>query len=219
MSSRLAGIGMTSSRTRERLLTRLQQQGIRNERVLQAMRTVPRHIFVDEALASRAYEDSALPIGYAQTISRPFTVAQMTEVVLAGEPENVLEIGTGSGYHTAILASVVPRVFTVERILPLQQRARERIAEIGLRNVRFKHDDGQMGWLQHAPFDAIVVAAASPDIPIPLLEQLSLHGRLIMPTGDASRQVLSLVTHTENGYVQQTISGASFVPLVHGVTR
>ncbi|MDH4273491.1 MAG: protein-L-isoaspartate(D-aspartate) O-methyltransferase [Gammaproteobacteria bacterium] len=217
MNSRLLGIGMTSSRTRERMLRRLQEQGIADERVLQAMRKAPRHIFVDEALGSRAYEDSALPIGFGQTISRPYTVAKMTELVLAIQPRSVLEVGTGSGYQTAVLAQVMEQVYTVERILALQQRARERLAELGMRNVRYKHDDGQTGWPQHAPYDAILVAAASPEVPIPLLQQLAMHGRLIMPTGDATHQVLSLVVRTPEGFEQQTLSAASFVPLVHGV--
>ncbi|MEK6748238.1 MAG: protein-L-isoaspartate(D-aspartate) O-methyltransferase [Pseudomonadota bacterium] len=219
MSIRLQGIGMTSSRTRERMLLRLQKQGIIDERVLDAMRHIPRHIFVDEALASRAYEDSALPIGYAQTISRPFTVAKMTEILLSSQPHSVLEIGTGSGYQTAILATTIDHVYTVERIFSLQQRARERVAELGLRNVRFKHDDGQTGWVQHAPYDAILVAAASPEIPAALLQQLAINGRLIMPTGEGTHQVLSLVVRTSDGFEQQNLSTASFVPLVHGVKR
>src|SRR5579871_1094833 len=170
---RFSGIGMTSARTRERLVQRLREQGIANLSVLDRIRNVPRHIFVDEALSSRAYEDTALPIGFGQTISQPYIVARMTEALLEGGPlDKVLEIGTGCGYQTAVLAPLVGRVFTIERIEGLQQRARQRLRELGIRNVRFRHGDGAQGWKTQAPFDGVIVAAAPLAIPETLVEQL-----------------------------------------------
>src|SRR5579872_2663019 len=163
---RIAGIGMTSARTRDRLVQRLREQGISNAAVLERIRNVPRHIFVDEALGSRAYEDTALPIGFGQTISQPYIVARMTEALLeGGEVGNVLEVGTGCGYQTTVLAPLVDRIYTIERIEPLMQRARERVKELGIRNVRFRFGDGILGWKAHAPFDGILVAAAPLTVP------------------------------------------------------
>src|ERR1700724_1448664 len=188
---RLAGIGMTSARTRDRLVQRLRDQGIANLAVLDRIRNVPRHIFVDEALGSRAYEDTALPIGYGQTISQPYIVARMTEALLeAGAAENVLEVGTGCGYQTAVLAPLVARLYTIERIEPLLVRARERLKELAIRNVRFRHGDGTLGWKAHAPFDAILVAAAPLTVPEALIRQLKVGGRLVVPIGSEGGQQL-----------------------------
>src|SRR5580698_5436032 len=179
---RFAGIGMTSARTRDRLVQRLRDQGIANLAVLDRIRNLPRHIFVDEALASRAYEDTALPIGFGQTISQPYIVARMSEALLEGGPlAKVLEIGTGCGYQTSVLAPLVGRIYTIERIAALQKRARERCAELMIRNVRFRHGDGSLGWRAQAPFDGILVAAAPLTIPEALASQLALGGRLIVP--------------------------------------
>lgn len=211
------GIGMTSQRTRERLISRLQEQGIRNSQVLEVIRNTPRHIFVDEALASRSYDDTALPIGFGQTISQPYIVARMTEVIVETGPCNkVLEVGTGSGYQTAILARIAHQVFSVERIGELQQRARQRLKELHLHNVRLRHVDGQMGWIEHAPFDAIVVTAAPLEIPTALLDQLAVGGRLIAPVGPSGRQELVLVTRTEDGFHRMVLEEAAFVPLLSG---
>lgn len=220
------GIGMTSQRTRERLIQRLQEEGIRNMALLEVMRSTPRHIFVDEALASRAYEDTALPIGHGQTISQPYIVACMTEALIGSNPgaprlAKVLEIGTGSGYQTAILAKLVEQVYSVERIDPLIKLARRRFSELGLRNIRLKHDDGTLGWLDYAPYDGIVVTAAPPEVPIALLEQLAIGGRLIIPVGPLAgsggrAQTLLRFTRTAEGYQQDILDAVSFVPLVPG---
>ncbi|OGI47284.1 MAG: protein-L-isoaspartate O-methyltransferase [Candidatus Muproteobacteria bacterium RBG_16_65_34] len=211
------GIGMTSLRTRERLIQRLREEGIADERVLEAIRKVPRHLFIDEALASRAYEDTALPIGYGQTISQPFIVAKMTEALLSdGPPHKVLEVGTGSGYQTAVLSQLVPEVYTVERIEPLFKLARKRLRELGCRNVRFKLSDGSWGWAEHAPFDAVIVTAAPNEIPQPLLEQLAVGGRMVIPVGGASMQELLQVRRTEQGYTHERLELVNFVPLVVG---
>src|SRR5580658_10446321 len=198
---RMSGIGMTSARTRDRLVQRLRDQGIANPAVLDRIRNVPRHIFVDEALGSRAYEDTALPIGFGQTISQPYIVARMTEALLEGGPlARVLEIGTGCGYQTAVLSPLVTTLFTIERIAPLMERARERIKELGLRNVRFRHGDGSVGWKALAPFDGILVAAAPLSVPQALLEQLQLGGRLVVPVGPETRQELVRVTRREHKF-------------------
>src|ERR1700680_1922503 len=174
---RLSGIGMTSARTRDRLVQRLREQGITNLAVLDRIRNVPRHIFVDEALGSRAYEDTALPIGFGQTISPPYIVARMTEALLqTGLAGNVLEVGTGCGYQTAVLAPLVARLYTIERIEPLLERARLRLKELGMRNVRLRHGDGTLGWKAHAPFDGILVAAAPLTVPEALIRQLRIGG-------------------------------------------
>jgi len=217
MSADLRGIGMTSQRTRDRLSQRLKDAGIQDERVLGVMREIPRHIFVDEALASRAYEDSALPIGFGQTISQPFIVARMTEAVLANlSPKRVLEVGTGSGYQTAVLASLVDEVFSVERILGLQQQARSRLSRLKLGNLRYKHNDGSWGWPEHAPYDGILVTAAPETVPDALLAQLAEGGRLVIPAGPSEQQQLLLYTRQGNEFHQQFLDWVSFVPLIKG---
>lgn len=211
------GIGMTSQRTRARLIDRLREQGVNNRQVLEAIANTPRHIFVDEALGSRAYDDTALPIGFGQTISQPYTVAKMTETVLETGPyDKVLEVGTGSGYQTAILAQLVPQVFSVERISGLLTKARRRMRELQLHNVRMKHFDGYMGWAENAPYDVIIVTAAPEDVPEELLEQLRLGGRLICPVGPNGKQRLTLLTRRENGYEREVLDAVSFVPLLPG---
>ena len=214
---RHTGIGMTSARTRERLIQRLMEQGIQNPQVLDRIRSVPRHVFVDEALASRAYEDTALPIGFGQTISQPYIVARMTEALLeAGPAENVLEVGTGCGYQTAILAPLVARVYSIERIEPLLARARERLKELGIRNVRFRHGDGALGWKAHAPYDGILVAAAPLTVPEALIKQLRPGGRLIVPVGPEGEQELVRFTRREQRVERETLGAVAFVPLVGG---
>jgi protein-L-isoaspartate(D-aspartate) O-methyltransferase len=216
---RLTGIGMTSARTRDRLVQRLREQGIANLAVLDRVRNVPRHIFVDEALGSRAYEDTALPIGFGQTISQPYIVARMTEALLeAGVPDNVLEVGTGCGYQTAILAPLVARVYTIERIEPLLARARLRLKELGIRNVRFRHGDGTLGWKAHAPFDGILVAAAPLTVPEALIRQLRIGGRLIVPVGPEGEQELVRFTRREQRLERDSLGSVAFVPLVGGMT-
>ena len=214
---RLSGIGMTSARTRDRLVQRLREQGIANLAVLDRIRNVPRHIFVDEALGSRAYEDTALPIGYGQTISQPYIVARMTEALLeAGATDNVLEVGTGCGYQTAVLAPLVARLYTIERIEPLLVRARERLKELGIRNVRFRHGDGTLGWKAHAPFDGILVAAAPLTVPEALVRQLRVGGRLLVPIGPEGEQELVRFTRREQGVQRESIGAVAFVPLLGG---
>ncbi len=206
---------MTSRRTRDRLIQRLREEGIRDERVLEAIRNVPRHMFVDEALSSRAYEDTALPIGHGQTISQPYIVALMTQALLGGARlKKVLEVGTGSGYQTAVLASLVDEIYSVERLEPLMKLARRRLREIGCRNVHIKLSDGSWGWKEHAPYDGIIVTAAPAEVPSPLLEQLAPGGRLVIPVGGPSMQQLLLVQHTDKGLVQERLELVNFVPLV-----
>ena len=213
------GIGMTSQRTRERLIQRLMDQGITRFEVLEAIRSVPRHLFVDEALAHRSYEDTALPIGYGQTLSQPYVVARMSELALAqGRPEKVLELGSGSGYQTAILASLVGEICAIERIKPLLERARKQLRALRVRNVRLRHGDGLDGWDSEAPFDLILGAAAPERLPTQLLEQLAPGGRLILPVG-GERQQLTMVTATPEGYVEEVIEEVNFVPMVRGVSR
>ncbi|MES9967720.1 MAG: protein-L-isoaspartate(D-aspartate) O-methyltransferase [Sedimenticola sp.] len=212
------GIGMTSQRTRERLIQRLKDEGIRSRKVLGTIRNTPRHIFVEEALASRAYEDTALPIGHGQTISQPYIVARMTEVLLEDGPlDTVLEIGTGSGYQTAVLAQLVKRVYSVERISALQRQARMRFQEMNLRNIRLKHSDGGMGLPEYGPFDGIIVTAAPEGIPRALVEQLRPGGRMVLPIGTRQEQVLVKVTKTEQGYEKEILEQVVFVPLLGGV--
>jgi protein-L-isoaspartate(D-aspartate) O-methyltransferase len=214
---RMAGIGMTSARTRDRLVQRLREQGITNAAVLERVRNVPRHIFVDEALGSRAYEDTALPIGYGQTISQPYIVARMTEALLeAGEVGNVLEVGTGCGYQTAVLAPLVSHVNTIERIEPLSVRARQRLKELGIRNVRFRHGDGSLGWKAHAPFDGILVAAAPLTVPEALIKQLKVGGRLLVPIGQEGKQELVRFTRREQRVERESLGPVAFVPLLGG---
>jgi len=212
------GIGMTSQRTRDRLISRLREEGITDPAVLTVMRDTPRHIFVDEALASRAYEDTALPIGYGQTISQPYVVARMTEALLAGGPlRKVLEVGSGSGYQTAILAQLVESVYSVERIDGLIRWARHRFQQLRLRNIRLKYSDGSWGWPDYAPYDGILVTAAPEELPAALLEQLAVGGRLVIPVGaKGGDQVLKLVTRTAQGYEEQELEPVSFVPLIRG---
>lgn len=211
------GIGMTSARTRDRLVQRLKDNGIRSADVLDRIRNVPRHLFVDEALSSRAYEDTALPIGHGQTISQPYIVAKMTEALLDGfTGDKVLEIGTGCGYQTAVLSPLVKQIYSVERIPDLLRKTRLRLRELGVYNVQFRPGDGWEGWNKYGPYDGIIVAAAAPDLPQKLLDQLALGGRLIMPVGPPRAQDLVLITHLEDRYEQSSLGPASFVPLVHG---
>jgi len=213
----IRGIGMTSRRTRERLIQRLREKGIRDGDVLEVILDTPRHLFVDEALASRAYEDTALPIGHGQTISQPFVVARMTELLLAGgRPDRVLEVGTGCGYQTCVLAQLVPEVFTVERIEALLAQARRRFRSLRITNVRTKHSDGRWGWESMAPFDGILVTAAPEELPEALLKQLAVGGRLIMPLGAAGSQRLVAVERTGSAFEQVEYEPVSFVPLVGG---
>jgi protein-L-isoaspartate(D-aspartate) O-methyltransferase len=211
------GIGMTSARTRERLVQRLRDQGIQNEDVLEQIRNVPRHLFVDEALASRAYEDTALPIGLGQTISQPYVVARMTEALLDGfEGEKVLEVGTGCGYQTAVLAPLVKKIYTIERIPELLRRAKQRLRELDIYNVQFKPGDGWQGWPKYGPYDGIIVTAAPDEIPEKLLQQLAPGGRLIIPVGPTGVQDLVMITNCNDHYEQVSLGAVSFVPLVKG---
>ncbi len=216
MISRIQGIGMTSQRTRTRLVERLREEGIRHARVLDAIGQIPRHLFVDEALAHRAYEDTALPIGLGQTISQPYIVARMTEALLACQPRKVLEIGTGSGYQTAVLASLVEEVYTVERLEPLMKQARRCLRELGLRNVHFRVADGSAGWPEHAPYDAVLVTAAPREVPPALVEQLAIGGRLVIPVGGVGAQDLLVLERGESGVTTERIEQVAFVPLVAG---
>ncbi|HUX72841.1 MAG TPA: protein-L-isoaspartate(D-aspartate) O-methyltransferase [Steroidobacteraceae bacterium] len=218
--SKNCGIGMTSARTRERLILRLQEQGIGDARVLARIRNVPRHLFVDEALASRAYEDTALPIGFGQTISQPYIVACMTAALLgAAAPANVLEIGTGCGYQTAVLSPLVAQIYTIERIAPLLGRARRNLRSLKIRNVHFRHDDGSVGWAARAPFDGILVTAAAPAVPEALFAQLAVGGRLIAPVGPEGRQELMRYTKLEKSMERHSLGAVSFVPLLPGLQR
>ena len=212
------GIGMTSARTRDRLVQRLRDQGIRNEAVLEQIRNVPRHLFVDEALASRAYEDTALPIGLGQTISQPYVVARMTEALLDGfEGETVLEVGTGCGYQTAVLAPLVKKIYTIERIPELLRRARQRLRELDIYNVQFKPGDGWNGWPKYGPYDGIIVTAAPESVPPSLFEQLADGGRLVIPTGSRSGvQQLKLYTRKGDEVEEKDLELVRFVPLLGG---
>ena len=215
---------MTSARTRDRLIARLREQGITDEGVLAHMRTLPRHRFVDEALASRAYEDTALPIGFGQTISQPYVVALMTQSLIeagsgAGGMTRVLEIGTGCGYQTAVLAPFVQHIYSVERILPLAQRAQRTLREIGVHNVSIRYADGWHGWRSQAPFQGIIVAAAPEGVPRVLLEQLDEGGTLVIPVGRDSEQELVCITRSGDNYTRRTIARVSFVPFVPGMAQ
>jgi protein-L-isoaspartate(D-aspartate) O-methyltransferase len=208
---------MTSARTRDRLVKRLKEHGIRNEAVLNQIRNVPRHLFVDEALASRAYEDTALPIGQGQTISQPYVVARMTEALLSGlNGEKVLEIGTGCGYQTAVLSPLVKEIYSVERIPELLKRTRRRLRELDIYNVHFRPGDGWEGWPKYAPYDGIIVAAAASVIPEKLLQQLAPGGQLVIPIGPPGRQELTLVARKDDHFQQSSLGAVSFVPLVAG---
>jgi len=211
----IQGIGMTSSRTRERLVQQLRVEGISDEEVLAAIRTVPRHLLIDEALASRAYENTALPIGFGQTISQPYIVALMTQAVRAGRRlDKVLEVGTGSGYQTAVLARLATEVHSVERIEPLAKIARAALMRLGVRNVHIKVSDGSWGWPEHAPYDGILVTAAPADVPPALLEQLAPGARLVIPVGGPNVQELLVLQRTETGYARERLELVNFVPLV-----
>ena len=220
LSSRinLDGIGMTSQRTRERLLGRLMEQGITSMEVLDIMRSTPRHIFLDEALAHRAYEDVALPIGYSQTISQPYIVARMSEIVANSESlESVLEIGTGCGYQTAIISKIAKKVYTIERIKPLLDRARRNLKLLGIRNVEFRHGDGSLGWSENAPFDAIITTAAPQTIPDELYQQLSSKdGRLVIPVGGDDQQDLKHIVKSGDQIQIDNLESVRFVPLLTG---
>jgi len=217
MNGPLSGIGMTSQRTRARMIERLREQGIRDERVLAAMAAVPRHLFVEEALASRAYEDTALPLGFQQTISQPFVVARMIELLRGGrELGKTLEIGAGCGYQAAVLAQLASEVYAIERIAQLLARARTNLRHLRLPNVRLKHADGNLGLAEAAPFDTIIVAAAAPRVPRMLAGQLAVGGRMILPLGMAE-QSLCLIDRTAQGFSEQRLDVVRFVPLVAGV--
>lgn len=208
---------MTSQRTRERLLGRLMTQGIRNPKILDVIRTVPRHIFLDEALSHKAYEDVALPIGYGQTISQPYVVARMTEALLDSGPlDQVLEIGTGCGYQTAVMSQLAGKVYSVERIKPLLERARKNLKLLKIRNTELKHADGSLGWRECAPFDAIITTAAPQQVPEELLEQLKEGGRLIIPVGGDNVQELQLITRTQQEFKREVLDRVRFVPLLLG---
>ncbi|WP_417542913.1 protein-L-isoaspartate(D-aspartate) O-methyltransferase [Methylophaga thalassica] len=217
MKTDYRGIGMTSQRTRDRLIARLQERGIKNNEVLSVIREMPRHLFVDEALASRAYEDTALPIGHGQTISQPYIVAKMTEILLeAGPRQKILEVGTGSGYQTAVLSKLVERVYSVERISPLQNQARERFYQLKLNNIKLKHSDGNWGWEWYAPYDGIIVTCAPEHIPLELLKQLAPGGRLVIPVGTSQGQSLRVIDRQGDRYEETELDPVSFVPLLSG---
>lgn len=218
MVAEIDGIGMTSRRTRMRLIQRLREAGIADEQVLQAMSDTPRHIFLDEALSHRAYEDTSLPIGYSQTLSQPYIVARMTASLMRHKPRRILELGTGSGYQTAILAQLAERVFSVERIKPLQDRARERLRQLGFRNVMLKHADGGMGWPEQGPFDGILVTAAPREIPKELKDQLSDGGVIVAPIGEGTQMLVEMVRHGDR-FETTEIEPVRFVPLLGGVVR
>ncbi|MHB9119787.1 MAG: protein-L-isoaspartate(D-aspartate) O-methyltransferase [Burkholderiales bacterium] len=214
---KLSGIGMTSQRTRARMLDRLREQGVRDEEVLSVVGGIPRHIFVDEALSSRAYEGTALPIGFGQTISNPYTVARMTEILFAsGKLNKVLEIGTGCGYQTAVLSRLAREVYSVERIAPLLAKARKHLQELRISNVRLKHTDGGMGLPEVAPFDGIIMTAAATHVPQELLRQLAVGGRMVLPIG-GQEQRLVLIEHAGQEYRETTLETVKFVPLLSGV--
>ncbi|RBP31015.1 protein-L-isoaspartate(D-aspartate) O-methyltransferase [Marinobacter pelagius] len=218
MSAQLQGIGMTSRRTRMRLVQRLRESGIDSDRVLEIIGEVPRHIFLDEALAHRAYEDTSLPIGYGQTLSQPYIVARMTEILHHHGPARILELGTGSGYQTAVLSQLFEEVYSVERIKPLQDRARDRLRQLGVRNVLLKHADGGMGWPDRGPFDGIIVTAAPGDVPKELLAQLADNGVLIAPVGEETQVLVEVVRRGEH-FERRELEPVHFVPLLGGVIR
>jgi len=221
IQQQVQGIGMTSARTRERLVQRLTEKGVTNAEVLDRIRQVPRHVFVQEALSSRAYEDDALPIGYSQTISQPLIVAMMTQVLLEEEDgslrkmNKVLEVGTGCGYQTAVLAPLVGFVYSIERIAPLLQETRKRLSSLKVSNIRLRRDDGHRGWPGQAPFDGIIVTAAPIGVPEKLLEQLAVGGRLVIPVGEANNtQTLLRITRTESGFEEEKLGKVAFVPMI-----
>ena len=212
-----SGVGMTSRRTRERLVARLRNQGISDPSVLSAIRDTPRHLFVDEALASRAYEDTALPIGAGQSISQPYIVARATGTLLEGKRlERVLEVGCGCGYQAAVLSGLVNMVYGVERIASLVFRSREHLHHLGINNVRIRHGDGAFGWPEHAPYDGIIVSAASESVPPVLLEQLASGARLVIPLGSGESQALVCMERTEYGFERRHLEAVRFVPMIGG---
>ena len=208
---------MTSDRTRRRLIDQLREMGIVNESVLRIMQSLPRHAFVDEALASRAYENTALPINHGQTISQPYIVALMTQTLLNKPRANILEIGTGCGYQTAVLAPLCEKIVSVERIVKLHRQARDLLYDLAVRNVVFRHGDGFAGFEEFAPFDGILAAAVSEDVPPELIEQLAVGGRIVMPVGRDDHQVLIVIDKTESGLVQKEIEAVRFVPRLAGL--
>lgn len=219
----LQGVGMTSQRTRERLIQRLTEQGVTNLKVLDVIRNTPRHLFLDEALAHRAYEDTALPIGYGQTLSQPYIVARMTEILLGAagvKLEKVLEVGTGSGYQTTVLAQLVGQVFSVERIKPLQDKARERLRQLGLRNVQLRHADGGFGWPEMGLYDGILSTAAPQVVPDELLAQLAPNGVLVIPVGGQEQELHLIIRDGDSTkFFTQKLEPVKFVPLLSGTTR
>lgn len=221
-SLQFSGIGMTSQRTRQRLIERLLEQGVTDHSVLDVIAGTPRHIFLDEALSHRAYEDTALPIGFGQTLSQPYIVARMTEVLIgaAGNLDRVLEVGTGSGYQTAVLAQLVGHVYSVERIKPLQDKARDRLRQLGLRNVQLRHADGGFGWPEVGPFDAILSTAAPRTVPPELLKQLAPNGVLVIPVGAQTQELHLIVREGDTDkFMTQILEPVKFVPLLSGTTR
>lgn len=214
----ITGVGMTSQRTRDRMADRLRDRGIVNENVIDTMAQVPRHLFVDEAMATRAYEDASLPIGEGQTISQPYAVARMTELLLEDGPKRrVLEVGTGSGYQSAVLSQLVDSVFTVERIKNLLNKARARFKALDYRNVHTRYTDGSWGWASNGPYDGIIVTAAPRNVPEPLYEQLAVGGRMVVPVGGKfQQQSLLLITRTEDGFEEQRLADVKFVPFLSG---
>lgn len=214
----IAGVGMTSQRTRNRMADRLRDRGIEDESVIETMASVPRHLFVDEAMATRAYEDASLPIGQGQTISQPYAVARMTELLLADGPrQRVLEVGTGSGYQAAVLSQLVDAVYTVERIKNLLDRARARFKALEYRNIHTRYTDGSWGWASNGPFDGIIVTAAPRTVPTALYEQLSIGGRMVVPVGARfETQSLLLITRTPDGFHEQSLHDVKFVPFLSG---
>lgn len=221
-SIELAGVGMTSQRTRERLIQRLIDQGISSQPVLDVMRMTPRHLFLDEALSHKAYEDTALPIGYSQTLSQPYIVARMTEILLSAGPlKKVLEIGTGSGYQTTILSQLVQQVYTVERIEPLLKKAKERFRKLGLQNILAELSDGSFGWDKHAPYDGIIATAAPQAVPDELLRQMAPDGILVIPVGNGQAQDLRLLRRIgeSHEFNEEMVEKVKFVPLLGGVSR
>jgi protein-L-isoaspartate(D-aspartate) O-methyltransferase len=212
------GLGMTSQRARDRLVVRLKEEGIADRRVLDVIGRLPRHLFIEEALASRAYEDTALPIGLSQTISQPWVVARMTEALIEDKvPGKVLEIGTGSGYQAAVLAALVKNVYTVERIEELLRNARRRFRKLGVDNIRSKHDDGRLGWAEHAPYDAIMLTAAGEVVDAELFAQLAPDGVLVAPVGPPGHQRLLRYRNSEKGWMSESLGAVSFVPLLGGI--
>ena len=213
-----AGIGMTSERTRKRLINELRSMGLSDERVLRVMLNLPRHIFVDEALASRAYENTALPIGHGQTISQPYIVGLMTQTLLNKSRAKILEIGTGCGYQTAVLAPLCEKLVSLERIVKLHRQARDRLYDMGIRNVLFRHGDGFVGMQENAPYDGILAAAVSNDIPQELVDQLAIGGRIVMPVGGDDSQVLMVIDKTATGTIEQELEAVRFVPRLAGLS-